>query len=239
PPKTVWRQSNWPCFKRWSRTARQAARRPLRRGSTGRIPSTILTSTCMASNAANAQQPEITDLQKKTAQAIVNIFETGQVHGDYGKVTLLSGDSGHLTYGRSQTTLASGNLFLLIKAYCEAAGAEFADALKAYLDRLSSRDLTLDQDLTLRQLLQQAGTDPVMHDTQDQFFDRVYWAPALQSARNARLVTGLGTAVTYDSKIQGSWVAMRDKTNSAFGTADTIGEKQWVAKYVETRRDWL
>ena len=55
----------------------------------------------MASDAAGAQQPEITDLQKKTAQAIVNIFETGQVHGDYGKVTLLSGDSGHLTYGRS------------------------------------------------------------------------------------------------------------------------------------------
>src|SRR5438132_5794829 len=134
----------------------------------------------MASKAA-AAQPDITDLQKKTAQAIVNIFETGKVQGDYGRVTLLNGDAGHLTYGRSQTTLASGNLFLLIKAYCEAPGAEYADALQPYLDRLSNRDLTLDQDLTLRQLLQQAGADAVMHDTQDQFFDRVYWAPALQS----------------------------------------------------------
>ena len=42
------------------------------------------------------------ELQKKTTQAIVNIFETSQPLGDYGKVTLLAGDSGHLTYGRSQ-----------------------------------------------------------------------------------------------------------------------------------------
>ena len=63
------------------------------------------------------------DLQKRTAQAIVNIFETGRVAGDYGAVTLLPGDAGHLTYGRSQTTLGSGNLFLLIKAYCERADA--------------------------------------------------------------------------------------------------------------------
>ncbi|MBI4472716.1 MAG: hypothetical protein HY646_08615 [Acidobacteria bacterium] len=49
-------------------------------------------------------QPEISDLQERTAQAIANIFETGRAHGDYGKVTLLAGDRGHLTYGRSQTT---------------------------------------------------------------------------------------------------------------------------------------
>lgn len=40
----------------------------------------------------------LTEKQKKAAQAIVNIFETGKVEGDYGKVTLLSGDPGHLTY---------------------------------------------------------------------------------------------------------------------------------------------
>ena len=29
----------------------------------------------------------LTATQKKTAQAIVNIFETGKVHGEYGQVT--------------------------------------------------------------------------------------------------------------------------------------------------------
>lgn len=85
----------------------------------------------------------LTDLQKRTAQAIVNIFETGRVQGDYGKVTLLPGDAGHLTYGRSQTTLASGNLSLLVKNYCEADSAQFAGPLKAYLDRLASCDFSL------------------------------------------------------------------------------------------------
>ncbi len=31
----------------------------------------------------------LTDLQKKTAQAIVQIFETSRVLGNYGQVTLL------------------------------------------------------------------------------------------------------------------------------------------------------
>jgi chitosanase len=49
----------------------------------------------------------VTDLQKRSAEAIVNVFETGTPRGDYGQVTVVPGDTGHLTYGRSQTTLAS------------------------------------------------------------------------------------------------------------------------------------
>lgn len=78
----------------------------------------------------------LTEQQKKAAQAIVNIFETGRPEGDYGKITLLPNDPGHLTYGRAQTTLTSGNLHLLIQAYCEAPGAEFATELRNYLIRL-------------------------------------------------------------------------------------------------------
>ena len=54
----------------------------------------------------------ITDLQKRTCQAIVNIFETSRALGDYASVVFHPLDPGQLTYGRSQTTLASGNLFL-------------------------------------------------------------------------------------------------------------------------------
>ena len=181
----------------------------------------------------------LTELQKKSAQAIVNIFETGKIKGDYGHVTLLPKDPGHLTYGRSQTTLASGNLHLLIKAYCEAKGAKGATALRPYLDRLASRDLTLDQDTTLRALLQQAGIDPVMHAVQDAFFDRVYWTPALQAASLVGIASALGTCVVYDSKIHGSWVALRDQTTKRHGEAKTIGENNWVTQYVKERGAWL
>ena len=58
-----------------------------------------------------------TDLQKRTIQAVVNVFETGLPLGDYGRVTVMEGDAGHLTYGRSQTTLGNGGLFFLIRIY--------------------------------------------------------------------------------------------------------------------------
>ncbi len=181
----------------------------------------------------------LTDLQKRTAQAIVNIFETGRVLGDYGKVTLLPGDAGHLTFGRSQTTLASGNLSLLVKSYCEAEGAQYAAPLRAYLDRLAACDLSLDQDATLRGLLRDAGDDPVMHDVQDSFFDRVYWAPAVQAASVLGIVSGLGTGVVYDSCVHGSWGLMRDRTTARHGAAGVIGEEVWITDYVQERSYWL
>jgi chitosanase len=181
----------------------------------------------------------LTDLQKKTAQAIVNIFETGSAQGKYGNVTLLPGDTGHLTYGRSQTTLASGNLYLLIKAYCAAAGAQFAGALQPYLQPLSARNTSLDMNTAFRALLSQAGDDPVMHGVQDQFFDRAYWTPSVQDAAGSGVSGALGTNVVYDSHIQGAWGTLRDITNTRHGQASVIGEQPWITAYVNERRNWL
>ena len=181
----------------------------------------------------------VTELQKKAAQSIVNIFETGRPRGDYGQVTLLPGDSGHLTYGRSQTTLASGNLYLLLKAYCETAGAGFAAGLGEYLEGLADKDIALDNDTPFRNLLRDAGSDPVMHDVQDEFFDRVYWTPSVQHANDIGISTALGIGVVYDSHVHGSWQRMRDRTNSTHGLVDAIGEKVWTENYIQERRDWL
>ncbi len=181
----------------------------------------------------------LTDIQKKTAQAIVNIFETGSVHGNYGQVTVVKNDAGHLTYGRSQTTLASGNLYLLVKAYCGAQGAMFAEDLNPFLNRLAVRDLSLDNDPTLRSILRDAGSDPVMHDVQNQFFDRVYWNPASQSTVNLKFKEALSTAVVYDSCIHGSWQKVRDMTSAQLGAPDAVGEFKWIENYVKTRKSWL
>ncbi len=181
----------------------------------------------------------LSELQKETAQAIVNIFETGSVRGDYARVTLLTGDSGHLTYGRAQTTLGSGNLHLLIKAYCATPGAAYARALKPYLPQLADIDLRLDTDWTFRNVLKEAGGDPVMRDAQDDFFDRVYWTPAMASARRTGLGEALSAAVVYDSAVHGSWTAMRDRTTAKAGSASSAGERKWIGAYLDTRRDWL
>lgn len=70
---------------------------------------------------------DLTNVQKNTCVAIINIFETGEIGGDYSNVTSVEGDPGGLTYGKSQTTLMSGNLHALIESYCFTPGAKFRD----------------------------------------------------------------------------------------------------------------
>jgi len=178
------------------------------------------------------------DLQKRTAQAIVNIFETGRVAGDYGAVTLLKGDSGHLTYGRSQTTLGSGNLFLLIKAYCERADAGFASELRPFLADLSTRNVDLDQNIQLREVLHQAGSDPAMRNEQDRFFDAHYFTPAVNTAQARGVTLPLGQAVVYDSFIQGGFGKVTPLVGTPIGPG-SVAEREWIQKYVAARKTWL
>ena len=180
----------------------------------------------------------LTELQKKTSQAIVNIFETGRPLGDYGRVTVLRKDSGHLTYGRSQTTLASGNLALLLHDYCDAEGLWSHD-LRPFLQAFDRRDVSLDHNDEVKSILARAGSDPVMQRIQDDFFDRVYWAPAVKSAAYLALTRPLSVSVVYDSRVHGSYYPMRDRTNHEHGTPEQIGEEAWIQSYVSIRKDWL
>jgi chitosanase len=88
-------------------------------------------------------------------------------------------------------------------------------------------------------VLREAGMDPVMHDVQDQFFDRVYWTPSIQAASALGIGTGLGTGIVYDSWVHGSWRRLRDLTNARHGLARDIGEHTWATHYVGERRAWL
>ena len=182
---------------------------------------------------------QLTALQKAAAQAIVNIFETGSIRGNYGDVTLLRGDSGQLTYGRSQTTLASGNLFLLCKDYSARTDGAYSPRFTSYLPALEACDTQLNNNMEFRGLLKDAGDDPVMHEVQDAFFDRVYWDPAIRSADALGAQTALGAAIVYDSTVHGSWARIRERTRQKYGELSAIGEKKWMAGYVETRHDWL
>jgi chitosanase len=177
-------------------------------------------------------------LQAAAAKAIVNLFETGEVLGEYGAVTVLAGDRGHLTYGRSQTTLGSGNLALLLEMYGAAPGARFAGRILPWLPKLRERDTTLDREAQLHNVLRACADDPVMRDVQDRFFDEAYWNRALLSAAGEGITLPLGIAIVYDSWVHGSWAAMRDRTR-ALATVQAAGEESWLRRYVATRREWL
>lgn len=179
------------------------------------------------------------DIQKQTCKAIVNLFETGSPRGEYSRVTSHRDDLGGLTYGCSQTTLASGNLYLLVLDYCAREDARHAESLSAYLPRLKARDAALNTDGELHALLTRAGDDPVMQDTQDRFFDEVFWQPAERHARHLGIESALGHCVIYDSQIHGSLRRIMQKTDAEFGSCRDRGETAWVSRYVDTRRDWL
>jgi chitosanase len=122
-------------------------------------------------------------------------FETGVVLGDYGSVTVIPGDTGHLTFGRSQTTLGSGNLLDLLQRYCGNHGARFGHRLERWLPRFEASDVALDSELRLHNLLRATADDPIMRETQDMFFDDVYWQPAARNAANLGITSPLGVTV--------------------------------------------
>ncbi|MGH6645545.1 chitosanase [Aquabacterium sp.] len=182
---------------------------------------------------------ELTPLQTKTCEAIVNIFETGSVLGDYGMVTLIPGDTGGLTYGRSQTTLGSGNLAKLLQAYCANPGARFRQRLSRELPRFESKDATLERDDKVKNLMRACADDSVMREVQDRFFTQHYMEPARKAAQALGVLTPLGVAVVYDSFVHGSWKTIKAATDQQAGALKDIGEQAWIHAYVRVRRAWL
>ena len=178
----------------------------------------------------------LTPIQVRTIHGIVNLFETGSILGDYGQVTLIPGDSGHLTFGRSQATLGSGGLSLLLDQYCGSAGARFGSLLAPYLDGIAARDVSLDSNLALHNILRATADDPVMRGTQDGFFDAGFFQPALREARDFGIIDPLGCAIVYDSFVHGSWETIRDRVE---GQPRTRGQRPWLIDYVAVRREWL
>jgi chitosanase len=173
--------------------------------------------------------------QKSTIQAIVNVFETGRIQGNYGAIAVLKGDSGHLSYGRSQTTLGSGSLAKLLERYCAQGSSQFGSQLQPFLPRFRARDFTLDTDNNVKDLLKRAGADPVMRATQDQFFSEGYLLPAIQAAEGVGITEPLGQAVVYDSHIQGGWATVKVRAPKP----GAVGEREWVAEYIKQRTAWL
>jgi len=173
--------------------------------------------------------------QTTTVEAIVNVFETGSVQSGYGRMAILKGDKGHLSYGRSQASLGSGNLFALLDDYCGQTTSMFGDVLRPSLPRFKQCDVTLDTDQQVKATLKQAGDDPVMRDVQDRFFRARFLSPALTAAQQIGVTQPLGGAVVYDSFIQGGW----SRVQPALGKVGSTGEQDWVDKYVAARRRWL
>lgn len=177
--------------------------------------------------------------QKRTITAVVNVFETGSVTGDYGAVSVFPdapGGQRQVTYGRSQTTEQSGLKDLLLM-YSEAFGA-YSHELQRYIPQIQK--WTLYTDLEFRRILKAAGTDPIMQGCQDRMFDERYFKPAMKWADDNLFFLPLSALVIYDSFIHSGSVPtwLRNKFYEPV-PANGGDEKSWVSAYVKTRGEWL
>jgi chitosanase len=187
----------------------------------------------------------ITSEQKWRIIEAVSVFETGRPQGDYAKVTILNDwqqpdgqRHPQITYGRMQTT-ESGKLKKLLSMYVEYKGL-YAAGMAPYLPRLGQFP-SLHQDQALLGLLREAGqNDPVMHATQDAFFEQEYWQPAHRWFAANGFATALSMLVVFDSFIHsGSIPSFLRKRFPAVPPAKGGSEQEWMRQYVEARHEWL
>lgn len=182
----------------------------------------------------------ITPQQKLVCERIINVFETGSAGGDYANISIYADGPRQIrqiTYGRSQTT-EYGNLRELVQMYADA-GGKYSDAARKYVGVIGRRSLV--GDANFQAILRDAGrNDPVMRQTQDAFFDKRYWQPAMQWADENGFTLPLSALVIYDSFIHSGGILgflrarFEAKTPSAGGD-----EKAWISQYVDTRQEWL
>jgi len=185
---------------------------------------------------------DLTDSQRRICERVINVFETGRVEGDYGAISIYHDGPGgirQITYGRSQTT-EYGNLPELVRMYVDALGV-LSSALRPYLGKVGRPEFPLVDDSTFKDLLRRAGDDdPVMRDTQDVFFDRRYFQPALRWARENGFAFALSMLVIYDSFIHsGSILGFLRNRFPERPPARGGDEKTWISQYVHVRHEWL
>ena len=190
-----------------------------------------------------------TSAQKHVIDCVLSIFETGRVptSASYSTCTILKDGAG-ISYGKHQCTDKAGSLDLVVKRYIAKGGAHAA-ALQAYLPYFAANKSCAEnpggpysaETTAVINLLKTAGQDPVMQAAQDEIFDEVYFAPAVNHAKSAGVSKALSLLVIYDTCIHsgpGGVTNIRNKF-AAKSPANGGSEEEWVKAYSNARRAWL
>jgi hypothetical protein len=119
------------------------------------------------------------------------------------------------------------------------ANGKYADDLRSYIP-LIGRTALVDNG-TFKNLLKRAGVeDQVMARTQDAFFDRAYFQPALKWANEHGFTQALSMLVIYDSFIHSGGIL--DFLRARFPEQPPVNggdEKTWISEYLQARQNWL
>lgn len=182
----------------------------------------------------------LTQNQRNLIERVINAIETGTPDGKYHAISIMKDGPNRIrqiTYGRAQTT-EYGNLRKLVQMYAVADGM-YSSALATYTSNVGSTPLTDDDQF--KKLLKDAGrNDPIMKRIQDQFFDEVYFLPAMNWADTHGFTKALSMLVIYDSFIHSGSILRFLRQRFAENPPDMGGnEETWISEYVRVRHDWL
>jgi chitosanase len=169
-----------------------------------------------------------------------------------GYASFQAEDSGIVSYGRFQTTLASGNLEQVLQLYLSRAAGHFADVLREqYIPRVRARDASLRFDTGFRDLLLRLARDPAMQQAQNDQATRSLWGLVRSYSINPRGVsTALGQALLFDMSVNHGAAGseryylqevervLRVRPKSMLG-ANGVDERDFIRRVAEFRRDRL
>lgn len=194
--------------------------------------------------AVQATQPFDPQAWRKVIWDITGIFESGRPGGN--PAAYQNRDSGIVSYGAHQVTLASGNLGRVLALYFQNSNSPTSQALQnEYAARVNAIDQSLRNDTRFRDLLIQAANEPQMVQAQDDIFGEGFYNPAVAEAQRLGIRTPLGVACIYDTRIQhgagGSTFLFgltKDKIGGMIGEKD-ISESSWLAVFLDEREALL
>jgi hypothetical protein len=182
------------------------------------------------------------DRVRRAAFAITSAFEGG------GYATYQTYDSGIISYGRFQFTMAAGSFITVITRYCNQASGPTVDGLKGYLPRINAKDEGLRKDDGLKNLCKTAASDPIMQAIQDQVATESYWGDVIAlSVVPRNIKSALGYALIFDMAIQhGKYNFLIPKTETDLGVPSKsrvgengVTEQQFITKLAQNRQENL
>ena len=179
---------------------------------------------------------------RPTIWSITSIFESGRPEGNPAMYQTY--DSGIVSYGKHQATLASGSLSLVLDEYYARSQTIIRQRLWQNFDgRVKAKDETLRDDDNFKSLLIQAAAEQAMLEAQDSIFEQFYYQPAISKAQQCNLASPLGLAVAYDTRIQGGWNQVLARLTVLLGGSvvgqNGIEEEEWITTFLNERETWL
>jgi hypothetical protein len=198
---------------------------------------------------APAPVPTVTpiagDSPERVRKAAFNM--TGAFEGG-GYATYQTYDSGIISYGRFQFTLAAGSFITVINRYLERSNSPAATELRGYLPRMSAKDEGLRTDARLKELCITAAGDTIMQQIQDQVAVEGFYQPVIDLSILPRGITlPLSYALIFDIAINhGRFNHLIPKTEETLGVpsksrvgANGVSETQFIVTLANLRRDNL